>query len=102
MTPEVKLFGHKSGFNQFFAYLCNGAMAMLLSHTYLFWIFYCRNLQSSNFATLNNTKISNQMSAFGVYPYHQLWLGVCDISSGVGFLCCLFVLGQRRPEFWVS
>ena len=24
------------------------------------------------------------------------------LLSGVGFLCCLFVLGQRRPGYWIS
>ena len=40
------------------------------------------------------------MSAFGVYPYHRHWLGVCDISSGVGCLYCLFVLQVAKTSVW--
>ena len=69
---------------------------------YIFdWIFF-DDSSTSKLGGFNHTKVGNKMSTFGVYPYHQFWLGVCDISPAWAICVAYSRVGQPRPGYWVS
>lgn len=59
------------------------------SITYLL-TFYCCNLPLQKLGSLGTLEDAQSDVHEGEYPHHRDWLGVCDIYSGVGYLCCLF------------
>ena len=61
------------------------------------WIFF-DDSSTSKLGGFNHTKVGNKMSTFGVYPHHRLARCMRYIS-GVGCLCCLFVLGAAKA--WI-
>ena len=95
-----KCLSYKKPFLKNFLYLCNGLWLLPLSRTYLIG-YFLTILQHRNLAVLITRRSATRCPRLVYIPITD-WLGVCDISSGVGVCVAYSCEGQPRPRCWIS